>query len=278
MALSPGTRIGAYDIPALVMEFVDGATLAERIANGALPLDEALEIARQIADALEAAHEQGILHRDLKPGNIKVRSDIYRRRINQTRVDERLTSEGRNAAPTGFSPDGKFLAYVAADPLTGADIWVLTLPTAESPTPSARPFVKTQFSDTGGIFSPDGGWIAFQSNESGRFEVYIRSFPDGERTERISTDGGIEPRRARTGQIFYRGLDGKMMVADVKTSAQLEVGKPRELFDARFYENDFGVAPDGKQLLMMPLLQGDQSVRQVHVILNFLSELRAKVH
>ena len=59
----------------LVMELVEGPTLAERIAEGAIPLDEALAIARQIADALEAAHEKGIVHRDLKPGNIKLKPD-----------------------------------------------------------------------------------------------------------------------------------------------------------------------------------------------------------
>jgi serine/threonine-protein kinase len=62
-------------VQALVLEYVDGPTLADRIAQGPMPLDEALPIARQIADALEAAHEQGIIHRDLKPANIKVRDD-----------------------------------------------------------------------------------------------------------------------------------------------------------------------------------------------------------
>ena len=61
------------DAKALVMELVEGPTLADRIARGAVPLDEALPIAKQIAEALEAAHEQGIIHRDLKPANIKVR-------------------------------------------------------------------------------------------------------------------------------------------------------------------------------------------------------------
>src|ERR1700710_2100326 len=65
----------ANGITALVMELVEGPTLADRIAQGAIPLDEALPIARQIAEALEAAHEQGIIHRDLKPANIKVRRD-----------------------------------------------------------------------------------------------------------------------------------------------------------------------------------------------------------
>jgi serine/threonine protein kinase len=62
-------------VHALILEFVEGQTLADRIANGPIPVDEALPIARQIADALEAAHEQGIIHRDLKPSNIKVRAD-----------------------------------------------------------------------------------------------------------------------------------------------------------------------------------------------------------
>jgi serine/threonine protein kinase len=65
----------ADEVRALVMELVDGPTLADRIARGPLPLDEALPIARQIAEALEAAHERGIVHRDLKPANVKVRPD-----------------------------------------------------------------------------------------------------------------------------------------------------------------------------------------------------------
>jgi serine/threonine protein kinase len=65
----------AGPMPALVLEFVDGPTLADRIAQGAIPITEALPIASQIAEALEAAHEQGIIHRDLKPANIKLRPD-----------------------------------------------------------------------------------------------------------------------------------------------------------------------------------------------------------
>ena len=72
---SPSTGSGQEGITALVMELVEGDDLSERIARGAIPLDEALPIAKQIAEALEAAHEQGIIHRDLKPANIKVRSD-----------------------------------------------------------------------------------------------------------------------------------------------------------------------------------------------------------
>src|SRR5205823_1985649 len=71
---SSGKKVGPH-VQAIVMELVEGETLADRIARGAIPLDETLAIARQIAEALEAAHEQGIIHRDLKPANIKVRDD-----------------------------------------------------------------------------------------------------------------------------------------------------------------------------------------------------------
>ena len=70
-----GVEQSADGLHALVLELVDGPTLADRIAQGPLPLDEALPIARQIAEALEAAHEAGIVHRDLKPANVKLRSD-----------------------------------------------------------------------------------------------------------------------------------------------------------------------------------------------------------
>ncbi len=87
MSLEAGVRLGAYEIAriygveessgrnALVLELVEGPTLADRIALGPIPVDEVLPIAKQIAEALEAAHERGIIHRDLKPANIKVRED-----------------------------------------------------------------------------------------------------------------------------------------------------------------------------------------------------------
>ena len=73
--VGPSTGSGYAAVPALVLELVEGPTLADRIARGRLPMDEALQVARQIADALQAAHEHGIIHRDLKPANIKVKDD-----------------------------------------------------------------------------------------------------------------------------------------------------------------------------------------------------------
>ena len=97
---------------ALVMELVEGDDLSQRIAHGPIPLDEALPIAKQIAEALEAAHEQGIIHRDLKPANIKVRADGtvkvldfgLAKAMDQRPRDRRSASDGSSMSPTITTP------------------------------------------------------------------------------------------------------------------------------------------------------------------------------
>ncbi|MEQ1760969.1 MAG: protein kinase [Vicinamibacterales bacterium] len=108
-------------IKALVMELVEGPTLADRIAHGAIPIDEALPIAKQIAEALEAAHEQGIIHRDLKPANIKVRAD----------GTVKVLDFGLAKAVAGAAPEGA--AYVHEDGVRRADLQVRH-PASQAPT------------------------------------------------------------------------------------------------------------------------------------------------
>ena len=83
--------------PALIMELVEGPTLADRLVHGPVPLNEALPIAKQIAEALEAAHEQGIVHRDLKPANIKVRATTAR--VHRTRISSKLSCDCQSMPP-----------------------------------------------------------------------------------------------------------------------------------------------------------------------------------
>jgi serine/threonine protein kinase len=111
-----------------------------------------------------------------------------------------------------------------------------------------------------------------------RFEVYVRSFPHGERTLQVSAEGGLEPIWSPTGrEIFYRHTNGMIMAAAVRLSPEFQVDQPRALFDATRYENAFDISPDGRRLLMMPLVQTEQSATQVHVVLNFLSDLRQRM-
>jgi eukaryotic-like serine/threonine-protein kinase len=203
-------------------------------------------------------------------------SEIYRRPADGSGVEERLVAGPNDRGPSSFSPDGTALAYTEFDPASGSDIWILPLPLSSSA--PARAFVKTNFSEGNAVFSPDGRWLAYQSNESGRFEVYVRSLPDGGQTVRVSTDGGLVPAWSPTGrELFYRSTNGKMMAASVDAEGGLHAGKPRVLFDAIQYENQYGVAPDGKRFLMMPLIPTEQSPTQIHLVLNFLSELRQRV-
>jgi Tol biopolymer transport system component len=202
-------------------------------------------------------------------------SILYRRRLDGSEVAEDQLASGKNIQyPSSVSPDGGTLTYTQYDPVTGSDIWVRSLAKGAQ----AREFVKSKFSEGNAMFSPDGRWLAYQSNESGRFEINVRSFPDGARTVQATTDGGLVPMWSSTGrEIYYRGTDNLMKVVSVEISPEFHASKPRVLFDASKYENVFGVAPDGKRLLMMPLIPNEQSATQIHLVLNFLSELRQRV-
>jgi Tol biopolymer transport system component len=207
-------------------------------------------------------------------------SKLYRRRLDGGADAEELISGSKTIQyPSSVSPDGGTLAFSEYDPVSGSDILLRGLPrSAGEKAGEPRVFVKTKFSEGSAMFSPDGHWLAYQSNESGRFEIYARSFPDAARTVQLTTDGGLAPMWSATGrEMFYRGTDNRMKLLSIDTSPDLHASKPRVLFDASKYENTFGVLPDGRRLLMMPLLQNEQSATQIHIVLNVLSELRQRV-
>jgi serine/threonine-protein kinase len=188
--------------------------------------------------------------------------------------ETRLTDSAAPQVPTSASLDGKHVLFTTFDPSTGSDIWLLTLQDK-----STRPFVKTSFIEGNGKFSPDGKWVLYQSNDAGRFEVFVRPFPSGEPLYRVSHDGGISPQWAPGGrEIYWRSVNGaKLMAAPVNTGSGFSVGAPRVLFDGAAYEPFFEVAPDGKRLLMMPLISTEQAATQINLVQNFISELRARI-
>lgn len=121
---------------------------------------------------------------------------------------ERLTTSEIRHSPASFSPDGRLLAYIEITPTTSYDIWVLRLsdPSAGSgQSPKAQPFLRTPFTETGPKFSPDGHWLAYASDESGIFEVYVQPYPGPGGKWQISTGGGMEPVwKPNGGELFYR--------------------------------------------------------------------------
>jgi eukaryotic-like serine/threonine-protein kinase len=184
--------------------------------------------------------------------------NLYWKLSSGTGADELLLEPDQTKGPTDWSSDGRFLLFRSLDPQTGYDLWVL--PVSGNKKPFA--FVKTPFEEHDGQFSPDGKWIAYRSNESGRFEIYVQPFPGPGGKFRISANGGAQPRWNRNGkEIFYVSLDSKMMAAPVRLSPDgqsLEPGTPAALFPVRIAggplpglaKQQYAVSSDGQRFLV----------------------------
>jgi dipeptidyl aminopeptidase/acylaminoacyl peptidase len=164
--------------------------------------------------------------------------------------------------PNDISPDGQFLIFDEHHPERFQDLYVLPLTPGPSGQRTPIPVVVTPADDTFGQFSPDGKWIAYTSNDSGRREVYVQRFaPDrvpavGERKWQISTAGGDKPRWAPGGnELFYVAPDRKMMAVPIKTSGDsFEPGIAAPLFPTNlisFFPYDVGA--DGRFLIPAPI-------------------------
>jgi serine/threonine-protein kinase len=190
--------------------------------------------------------------------------------------------------PWSFGPDGKLLAYSAQTPGTGAEIRVVTVETnsGQMRTGQSQPFLKTATGTAYPAISPDGKWLAFANAEGGRYEVYVRAFPDNGTQVQISNAGGVMPAWSRTGrELFYRTEDQRLMVADYAVNGNSFIAsKPRVWFTKPLANNglggNFDLAPDGKRfMVLMPVESKDPRETQGHVTLvtNFFDEVRRRV-
>jgi dipeptidyl aminopeptidase/acylaminoacyl peptidase len=198
---------------------------------------------------------------------------------------ELLKEPGKVHAPTSWSRDGRFLLYGTQAPKTGFDLWVLPLQGDRKPVL----LLATSFSERNASFSPDMRWIAYVSNESGRFEVYVRPFlasgpggvPSlGEGKWQVSRDGGDAfPKWSADGKeiIFQAPPNGTTkMAADVKANgAALKIGVPHRLFQAPI-DNGWDATPDGKRFLLA-VPQGQQNSQEpITIELNWPALLKKK--
>jgi len=161
-------------------------------------------------------------------------NDLYQRPASGVKDAERLLTSSGGPHAESWSRDGRFLLYIAFDPKTKDDIWVLPLEGDKKPVP----FLVTEFSEGDSRFSPDGHWVAYDSDESGHFEIYVRSFAmnsAGSAVEaggkwQISNGSGIEPCWRGDGrELYYRTLDGKVMAVEIATNPKFSPGKPQPL-------------------------------------------------
>jgi Tol biopolymer transport system component len=191
---------------------------------------------------------------------------------------ERLTTSQYLNAPMSWSPDGKLLAFFEVNPTTQRDIWVLRMSDRK-----LLPFLQTPFNEAVPRFSPDGRWLAYISDESGRYEIYVQSYPGPGGKWQISTEGGTEPAWNGNGrELFYRNGD-KMMAVDITTQPGFAAGTPRMLFEGRyerapFPSTNYDVSPDGQRFLMLkPNESADAAPTQINVVLNWFEELKRRV-
>ncbi len=162
------------------------------------------------------------------------------------------TSEHKNTQD--WSTDGRYLLYSVQSATTGNDLWVLPLMGDRQP----KAIAQTPANETRGRFSPDGRWLALESTENGRSEIYVQAFPELTRKTQISRDGGAMPIWRDDGrELFFVSLDDRLMAARMTPSGQLETDTPSALFPLppgpRHYQNNtttYAVAHDGQRFLI----------------------------
>ena len=213
-------------------------------------------------------------------GSLDDRLNIYKMNADGSGTAERLTTSENAQWPGSWSPPGEVLAFTEAAPETGYDLLTINLHGDRQP----RVFLQSSSNEYGPNFSPDGHWLAYGSDESGRQEIYVRPFPGPGGKLQISTDGGIEAVWSHDGrELFYRNGD-KLMVTAVETTPTIAASKPKVLFEQHFeksvfpFEANYDVSPDGHKFLMVVPSQGESAAAQVNVVLNWSDELRRLMH
>jgi serine/threonine protein kinase/Tol biopolymer transport system component len=215
--------------------------------------------------------------------------NLYWRRADGAGGVHRLTRSQNIQYAASLTRDGRLLAYVEIDPLTGSDIWVLPLDLSDPHRPvpgTPRPILRTPASEDAPAFSPDGRWLAYASSGTGQTDVYVQAFEDGRDRWQVSREGGLAPVWSRDGrQIFFQAPDRRLMVVDVtvKTGA-IVTGLPRRWADwnladedLNYTVRDFDPAPDGRRMLALAPVGGPpwaQPRVAMTLLENFFDEVR----
>jgi serine/threonine-protein kinase len=163
------------------------------------------------------------------------------------------------------------------NPDTGFDLWVMSVQERKP-----KLFLRTPFNESVPRFSPDGHWLAYMSDESGRNEIYVQPYPGPGAKLQISIDGGTEPTWNPSGrELFFRNGD-KMMVADIVLQPSLTASKPRLLFEGQFLPSpattpNYDVSRDGQRFLMVKADAASEAATQINVIFNWFETLKQAV-
>jgi serine/threonine-protein kinase len=206
--------------------------------------------------------------------------DLYMRSGDGTGQAELLLDEEERLSEVTFSPDGEWLVYRITD--DGRDLYARRIGVDMGVDSVPVPLVTTEFSETSPAVSPNGRWLAYASNESGQYEVYVRPFPNtNDGKWRVSTNQGTEPVWAHSGrELFYKG-SGDLMVVEVLPGATFVTGERRVLFSTQGYRSAFthqfyDVTADDQRFVMIRN-PGAEEVGELIVVENLFEELKERV-
>jgi tRNA A-37 threonylcarbamoyl transferase component Bud32 len=189
---------------------------------------------------------------------------------------ERLTESPHSQGDDGtWSPDGKFFVFHDQEPPNRGDLSMLSVASGRS----VRPLIATRFSESDPRFSPDGRWLAYDSDDSGREEVYVRSFPDLGSRWQISTAGGIVPVWEPHGrELFYWDpAHEQMMAVAIQREPTFKAGTPRVLFKGHYFLWNYDVTPDGRRFIMIRPGESEKPATEITLVQNWLEELKQRV-
>ena len=212
------------------------------------------------------------------------RRNLFRRESSGAGSEERVTQSPNYQFATDWSRDGRFVLYYELAPNTQRDLWILPVTPDGRPAPgsTAKAYLRTPFNESNGRFSPEGSprWVAYQSDESGRYEIYIQAFPEPRGATRVSTAGGQFPQWGKDGrELFYVSPDYKLMAVNLKLGADsVQPSAPREMFPLSAVEDiyaPYDAAADGQRFLVRATPQ--QAARPLTVIVNWPALLKKMV-
>lgn len=191
--------------------------------------------------------------------------NLYRHRLDDNVAEALMPGDATQGGGGSWSQNGNVVAYPQVDPVSGFDIWVWKADERQ-----AEPFVKSRFRETKPAFSPDGRWLAYQSDETGRNEVYVRPYPGPGDQYTISTDGGTSPVWSPRGdELFY--MNGpRLMAASIRAEPEVEIGRPAQLFEGNFLPS-FDVTKDGDHFVLVSPVEVEPTT-EFQVVFNWFSE------
>ncbi len=201
--------------------------------------------------------------------------DLYEKPAGGAGDGQLVVGSSEDKFPTDWSRDGRFLVYHTFGGKNTWDLWA-------APTGGEKPFpvVASRFTEVQGRISPDGRWIAYSSDESGRFEIYVTEFPRQKGRWQVSTSGGMQPSWSADGkEIFYIALDQTFTSIPVRIGGVFEAAPPVPLFKANFppsvpaYWRYYVPSKDGQRFLVSALL-AEAGASPIHVVLNWTAALK----